>query len=212
MFNITRKSDPHYAGLVQSLAEAKVIEQFDYNALGQAYNGLDQGEVVDFPFKRDKQTSLIQQLHRRGLERNVDYRIVFDGVETENVLKDEAGNELKYDDGTPQFETIPTAFITRLSAKEATMVVKTRGKRGEEEGAELTDEPIPPSGTSVNTDTTDGDAADAGATPANSAPSASLGTPVARTGTAPAKKGAAAPAAPAKKTTGTAPAKPAGKR
>lgn len=199
MFNITRKSDPNYNAIVQSLAEARVIEQFDYNSLGQAYNGLDVGEIVDFPFKRDKQTSLIQQLQRRELTRNVDYRIVFDAAETGDVAKDAAGNDLLNEDGTPQMETIPTAFITRITTKEATMVVKTRGKRGEDDGgADLTDEAIPPSGTATHTVTHD-------APPAS--PVASLGAPATpKTTTAPTKAPAKAPAK------GAAPPKPAGKR
>ena len=210
MFNVTRKTDPQHASLTEALANVKVIEQFDYNALGQAYNGMEPGEIVDFPFNRDKQTSLIQQLNRRGLVRNVDYKLVVDDTETDTLLTDSEGKQIFAEDGTtPLHETVETAFITRITAKPAQMIVKSRGKRddSQEGGAQLSGEPIQP--TSTTTPDGDGNDGEAVAQQGGAAPAASLGTPVAaRTAAAPAKA-STAPKAPAK---GAAPARPSAKR
>jgi hypothetical protein len=200
MFTVTRKTDPQHAAIVQALAEVQQIEQFPYNDLCQGYNELEVGEIIDFPFKRSKQTSLIQQLERREISRNIDYRIVFESKEGDNPLKDAEGNPQTDEEGNVVMETYPAAFITRLSTKPAVMVVRTSGKRGEE-GAKLTDDPIPPTGTTVNTDDGEADAVVEVAT----APKASLGT-----ATAPKAPVKAPPAT--KAVTKGAPPKPPGKR
>lgn len=130
MFNVTRKSNELFTALKEELSTISSQSHFDYNGLVRQYNELEPEELVDFPYEKKKQSGLVAQLLKRGLQRDVDYTLVMTEVESEKKGE----------------KDVETAFITRVSTKQGAMYQSKRGRRAmtEEERAAKPKPKAPP--------------------------------------------------------------------
>lgn len=110
MFNVIKKTDENYNEIKAAADSAET--RFNYNLMTEAYNGIEVGELLTFPYPKNKLATIAAQLKRRGLTRDVDYKLV--NVEGEN----EAG------------EAEDNAVLTRLSEKAGELIESERKPRG----------------------------------------------------------------------------------
>lgn len=118
-FNVTKKSDPIYDQLATDLATISASTNFDYNGVVAQYNTMDVDDIMDFTFPKARTTSLINQLTKRGLKKDVDFTLVVTEVGGEDATDTEAAKP-----------GVDTAFITRVSTTDGHAVKSMRGRRG----------------------------------------------------------------------------------
>lgn len=118
-FNVTKKSDPMYDQLAADLAVISASTNFDYNGVVTNYNELGVEDIMDFAFPKARTISLVNQLTKRGLKKDVDYTLVVTEVGGEDATET-----------TPAKPGVEMAFLTRVSQTKGQTVKSMRGRRG----------------------------------------------------------------------------------
>lgn len=111
MFQRIKKTDEQFDAIKEAADQAE--SRFNYNLMTQAYNEIEVGELLTFPYPKNKLATIASQLKRRGLSRDLDYKLV--------ALEGEGEKE-----GT----TEENAVLTRLSEKAGALVESERKARG----------------------------------------------------------------------------------
>lgn len=113
LFTKIQKNDAAYAELTSQLDSiVSTGSRFPYNELATNYNDLAPNEHLEFPLAKNKLSALVQQLDKRGLARNADYKAI-----VVPVKDDETGREVE------------TAFITRYTTVAASIIESNAGRR-----------------------------------------------------------------------------------
>lgn len=118
-FNVTKKTDETYAELSAGLAAISASTNFDYNGVVSQYNTLGIEDIMDFAFPKARAVSLVNQLTKRGLVKDVDYTLVATEVGGEDAT-----------DTSPAKPGVEMAFITRITKNAGHTVKSMRGRRG----------------------------------------------------------------------------------